>query len=196
MEQQTVFVTKDMTVGEVIEKYPDAAEIMTAHGLHCFGCSVNTMESVEAGAQSHGIPDGEIAAMMDEINAFISKKAAMPETASKEETEDELHLEMTPLAAEKVKYLAGQEGKPGYGLRIGVVRGGCSGYMYSMDFEKLKNDDDIVVDQHGVRLFVDRESAKMLAGVTVDYVESLQGAGFKVSNPNEKASCGCGKSFR
>ncbi|MBI4245207.1 MAG: iron-sulfur cluster assembly accessory protein [Planctomycetes bacterium] len=133
--------------------------------------------------------------MVDEINAFIGKKAAVPETASTEE-EREFHFEVTQLAADKIKYLAEQQGKKGYGLRIQVVRGGCSGYMYNMDFEKAKNDDDVIVEQHDVRLFVDKESAKMLNDVTVDYIESLQGAGFKISNPNETASCGCGKSFK
>lgn len=196
MDQQTIFVTKDMTVGEIIEKYPFAAEIMMQHGLHCFGCSVNTFESVEMGAKGHGIADGEIDVMVKEINEDIAKKAEMPQASEAGHIESDFSIQLTPLAADKVRHLAEQQGKPGYGLRIGVARGGCSGYMYSMDFEKLKNDDDLVVDQHGVRLFVDKESAKMLSGVTVDYVEALQGAGFKISNPNEHASCGCGKSFR
>ncbi len=201
MDQQIIFVTKDMTVGEVIEKYPDTAEIMMSHGLHCFGCSVNTFESVEMGARGHGIPDGEIDMMVQEINDYIAKKSSQPALAENEHAEAgsehaDFSIELTQLAADKVRYLAEQQGKKGYGLRIGVVRGGCSGYMYNMDFEKIRGDDDVVIDQHGVRVFIDQESANMLQNVTVDYVESLQGAGFKISNPNEKASCGCGKSFR
>lgn len=195
-EQSTTFVTKDMTVGEVIEKYPDTSEIMMAHGLHCFGCSVNTFESVEMGAKGHGIPDEEIDLMVQEMNDHIGKKSALPEHEESHDHEEAAAISLTPLAADKIRYLAEQQGKKGYGLRIGVVRGGCSGYMYSMDFEKTKNDGDIVVEQHGVRLFIDNESSKMLSGVTVDYIESLQGAGFKISNPNEKSSCGCGKSFK
>ena len=193
MEQTAQFITKDMTVGDIIENYPDTAEIMMAHGLYCFGCSVNTSESLEMGAKSHDIPEQEINLMINEINEHISKKASSPQVESEEH---ELHLEITQLAAEKINHLAEQEGKKGYGLRIGVVRGGCSGYMYNMEFEKIRSDDDIILDQHGVRLFVDRESAKMLHGVSIDYTESLQGAGFKISNPHEKASCGCGKSFK
>ncbi len=192
MDQQTIFVTKDMTVGEIIEKYPGTADIMTAHGLHCFGCSVNTMESVEAGAQSHGIPDDEIDAMMQEINDYISRKPASPGMAAASEA----GIEITQLSADKINFLADQQGLSGSGLRISVVRGGCSGFMYNMEFEKNPSGEDVVIEQRGVRVIMDPESAAMLSGITIDYVESLQGAGFKIINPNEKASCGCGKSFK
>src|SRR3989338_1502938 len=139
-EQSTSYVTKDMTVGEVIEKYPDTSEIMMAHGLHCFGCSVNTFESVEMGAKGHGIPDEEIDLMVQEMNDHIGKKAGRPAQNREGEEVDTFSIELTSTAANKIRYLAEQQGKKCYGLRIGVVRGGCSGYMYSMDFEKAKNE--------------------------------------------------------
>jgi iron-sulfur cluster assembly accessory protein len=67
--------------------------------------------------------------------------------------------------------------------------------MYTMDFTKSPDNDDFVFESHGVRIFIDKESSKHLAGVSIDYVETIQSSGFKFENPNAKASCGCGKSF-
>ncbi len=89
-----------------------------------------------------------------------------------------------------------QEGLAGHGIRIGVAGGGCSGFQYTMDFEKDAKDGDMVLDQDGgLKLFVDPMSAMYLQGVTVDYIQGLQGAGFKFINPNAKNTCGCGSSF-
>jgi iron-sulfur cluster assembly accessory protein len=101
----------------------------------------------------------------------------------------------TPKAVEMVKAAIEQEGLTGHGIRIGVAGGGCSGFQYTMDFENAAKDGDVVVDQGGLKLFVDPMSAMYLQGVTVDYVQGLQGAGFKFHNPNAKNTCGCGSSF-
>jgi iron-sulfur cluster assembly accessory protein len=94
-----------------------------------------------------------------------------------------------------VKEAIEQENLQGHGIRIGVVGGGCSGFQYSMDFESAAKDGDVVLEQSGVKLFVDPMSSMYLQGVTIDYVQGLQGAGFKFTNPNAKNTCGCGSSF-
>jgi iron-sulfur cluster assembly accessory protein len=104
-------------------------------------------------------------------------------------------VSLTPKAVEMVKAAIEQEGLTGHGIRVGVVGGGCSGFQYSMDFENAERDGDVVVEQDGLRLFVDPMSSMYLVGVTVDYVQGLQGAGFKFNNPNAKNTCGCGSSF-
>ena len=81
------------------------------------------------------------------------------------------------------------------GLRVGVRGGGCSGFQYQLAFDEQRAD-DAVFESHGLKLLVDRESLPFVSGSTIDYEESLQGAGFKVSNPNVVAACGCGSSFR
>jgi iron-sulfur cluster assembly protein len=81
------------------------------------------------------------------------------------------------------------------GLRVGVRGGGCSGFQYQLAFDEQRAD-DAVFESHGLKLLVDRESLPFVSGSTIDYEESLQGAGFKVSNPNVVAACGCGYSFR
>jgi iron-sulfur cluster assembly protein len=81
------------------------------------------------------------------------------------------------------------------GLRVGVRGGGCSGFQYALAFDNQRDDDEVFED-HGLKILVDRPSLPYVRGAIVDYVESLQGAGFKVENPNVIAACGCGSSFR
>lgn len=102
---------------------------------------------------------------------------------------------LTDKAAEMVKATMQKEGVAGYGLRVGVVGGGCSGFQYHLAFEENAGSDDTVYEQHGVRIFVDAASQSHLNGVTLDYVTGLHGAGFKFLNPNASRTCGCGSSF-
>jgi iron-sulfur cluster assembly accessory protein len=103
---------------------------------------------------------------------------------------------LTDIAAEKVRtFINGQEAEGEVGLRVGVRGGGCSGFQYALALDNQK-DDDHVFDYEGIRLIVDPASMRYVDGSTVDYTESLMGAGFEVNNPNVVASCGCGSSFR
>jgi iron-sulfur cluster insertion protein len=110
-------------------------------------------------------------------------------------TEEEPMLGLTAKAAEKVREIQVAENiEATYGLRLRVVGGGCSGFAYDLYFDQL-TEMDRTFDSHGVKLIVDEMSLQYLAGTTVDYVEGLQGAGFKFGNPNVKSTCGCGSSF-
>jgi iron-sulfur cluster assembly accessory protein len=105
-------------------------------------------------------------------------------------------IQLTERATEKVsEILTAQEPKPS-GLRIAVVGGGCSGFTYSMAFENTPGMLDKTYDFNGLKVFVDQASILYLDGVEVDYVESLEGSGFKFNNPNVKSTCGCGSSFQ
>ena len=104
-------------------------------------------------------------------------------------------VQLTETAVSKVReILDTQEPKPA-GLRISVVGGGCSGFSYSMAFENTPGMLDKTYDFSGLRLFIDQASLLYLDGISVDYVESLEGSGFKFNNPNVKSTCGCGSSF-
>ena len=104
-------------------------------------------------------------------------------------------VQLTETAVSKVREIMdSQEPKPA-GLRISVVGGGCSGFSYSMAFENTPGMLDKTYDLSGLRLFVDQASLLYLDGVKVDYVESMEGSGFKFENPNVKSACGCGSSF-
>src|SRR5215475_2723887 len=106
-------------------------------------------------------------------------------------------ITITDKGAEKVQeFLASQPGEMGVaGLRVGVRGGGCSGFQYQLAFDEQR-DGDVVFESHGLKLLVDGESLQFVRGSEIDYEESLQGAGFKVNNPNVVAACGCGSSFR
>jgi iron-sulfur cluster assembly accessory protein len=104
-------------------------------------------------------------------------------------------VNLTANAVAKVKEIMGQQNPVPAGLRIGVVGGGCSGFSYSMQFENAAGMMDKTFDMNGLKVFVDATSVNYLDGCVVDYVESLEGAGFKFENPNVKSTCGCGSSF-
>lgn len=104
-------------------------------------------------------------------------------------------VQLTERAVSKVQeILDSQEPKPA-GLRIAVVGGGCSGFTYSMAFENAPNMLDKTYSYESLKVFVDQASLLYLEGAEVDYVESLEGSGFKFNNPNVKSTCGCGSSF-
>ena len=101
-----------------------------------------------------------------------------------------------PAANEIKKFMASEEGLPQTaGLRVRVVPGGCSGFQYSLNIEEESRQGDFVLDERGVRLFVDMFSAQYLNGVEIDYVTNVMGSGFTFNNPNATGSCGCGSSF-
>jgi iron-sulfur cluster assembly accessory protein len=105
-------------------------------------------------------------------------------------------LTVTPKASEKIHDLMRETPGEAEALRVRVVSGGCSGLSYGLNFEKDTAPDDQVFETNGVRIIVDPRSALYLEGVEIDYVEGLQGSGFKIANPNAKSSCGCGESFK
>lgn len=104
-------------------------------------------------------------------------------------------ITLTANAVAKVKEIMAQQNPAPSGLRVGVVGGGCSGFSYSMQFENSSGLMDKVFDMDGLKVYVDATSVTYLNGCIVDYVETLEGAGFKFENPNVKSTCGCGSSF-
>ncbi len=112
-----------------------------------------------------------------------------------QETTKKGPIVLTPKAVAKVKEIMGQQNPVPAGLRVGVVGGGCSGFSYSMSFENSAGMMDKVFDFEGLKVYVDATSVMYLNGCTVDYLETLEGAGFKFDNPNVKSTCGCGSSF-
>ena len=103
-------------------------------------------------------------------------------------------LILTPSAAKRVAFIASQQARPAI-LRLAVEGGGCSGFQYKFDLADAPDADDSISETDGVKLVVDPMSLDLIAGSTVDFVESLGGAAFKVENPQAAAGCGCGASF-
>ena len=102
---------------------------------------------------------------------------------------------LTARASEMAQQAMADDQLTGHGLRVGVIGGGCSGLQYLLDFAPAPLTEDFASRQHGVDVFIDPFSAAHLQGTTIDYVDGLQGAGFKFDNPNIIRQCGCGSSF-
>lgn len=186
--QQTLqLITKDMTIGQIFEQFPQKAaqlaEVMTSHGLHCVGCHVNVYETVEEGILGHGMSKGQLDSLLQSMNGVL---------LSKDEPVKE-GVRLTKAAVEKVRELQKKEQKPDLGLRVGVEAGGCAGFSYTLYFDKQMKGDTII-QQHGVHIFMQPDAVEKLQGSEIDYVDGLQGAGFKFNNPNAKKACGCGHS--
>lgn len=103
---------------------------------------------------------------------------------------------ITDAAVEKAKALLEARDLPEGALRVFVAGGGCSGYQYGMALARSTEEDDIVLDQSGVRIVVDPESAQYLDGAEIDYVDEVMKSGFSIYNPNAMKSCACGSSFQ
>lgn len=191
VQEQIQTITKETTIGEIVEKYPQVVETLMSFGVHCVGCHVSPFESLEGGFKGHGMDDDTIEEAVKKLNEVIKNSPI----EAKEENIDisDPKLNVTNKAAEKIKALIKQEKKQA--LRISVMPGGCSGYQYGMELDDKSTNNDIVIEEKGIKIFVDKESIKKLNGSNVDYIDSLQGAGFKINNPSATKTCGCGSSF-
>ncbi|MEW7981027.1 MAG: iron-sulfur cluster insertion protein ErpA [Candidatus Sedimenticola endophacoides] len=104
-------------------------------------------------------------------------------------------LTLTENAQKAVDRFIQSSETPVEGLRVSVSGGGCSGFQYGMALEANPNSDDMVLEMGSIKVFVDPVSSQMLQGVVVDFIDDLEGSGFKFENPNATKSCGCGNSF-
>ena len=126
---------------------------------------------------------------------MIAPSASSPNGQPNFRVGDERLVRVTESAARKVGALLSRQGRPNGVLRVAVVGGGCSGLQYKMDLQDGPANRDILVESSGIKVVVDPKSALYVSGSELDYVEALQGGGFKVKNPNAASSCSCGESF-
>ncbi len=179
-------ISKEMTIEEIFSRFPHKsqklAQEMTNSGLHCVGCGAATWETLEAGMLSHGFAPEDVDDMVNRLNTILAQNA------------DLSTISMTKRAADKYLQILKEDGKEGWGLRFGDKAAGCSGFEYVLDYSEKAESDDVVFSSHGVDLHVNTNDVKRLLGSEIDYFDGLNGSGFKISNPNVKGSCGCGKS--
>src|SRR3989338_5444243 len=192
VQEQIQKITKETTIGEIVEKYPQVVETLMRFGVHCVGCHVSPFESLEMGFKGHGLDDATVEEAVKKLNEVIENSPAQ-EKDDADITPENAKITVTKKASEKIKALIKQEKKKA--LRISVLPGGCSGYQYGMELDDKAAADDITVEEQGIKIFIDKESMKKLNGSNVDYIDSLQGAGFKINNPKATKTCGCGNSF-
>jgi len=181
-------IHRQMTIDEILSMFPQKAQRLsqeiTNAGLHCIGCHAATWETLEAGMFGHGMDDAAVDKLVGRLNALLDEPTeATPET-----------ITMTKKAAEKFLQILAEEGKEGWGMRFGDRMAGCSGFEYTLDYSEHALPDDVIFEAHGIQIHVNKAMVKRLLGSVIDFVDGLHGSGFKISNPNVKASCGCGTS--
>lgn len=179
-------ITKDITIEEIFSRFPDKAQKLaqelTNAGLHCVGCQAATWETLEAGMLGHGYGEEKISKLIEGLNAILDQKI------------DNNSINLTKRAAEKFKQILKEDGKEGWHLRFGDRAAGCSGFEYVLDFSKEPKEDDQIFTSEGIEIHVNKSAVSRLMGAEIDFVDGLNQSGFKISNPNVKSSCGCGKS--
>lgn len=108
----------------------------------------------------------------------------------------ESDISITKKAADQIRQIMSENNvSENSGLRVGVKGGGCSGLQYSLGFDESSKEGDTIIEQEGVKLFVDGKSLFYLSGTVLDFTDGLNGRGFVFDNPNAKKTCGCGESF-
>lgn len=179
-------IDRNMTIEEIFQRFPGKsqklAQEMANRGLNCVGCSASTWETLEAGMLGHGCSEDEIEGLLKQLNEILL------------EQEDPHSVQLTKRAAEKYKAILADESKEGWNLRLGEKAAGCSGFEYFLDYSEKAGPEDETFASQGLEIHVQKKSLKRLLGCVIDYVDGLNGAGFKISNPNVKTSCGCGSS--
>ena len=179
-------ITREMTIADILGKWPEKsqklAQEMTNAGLHCVGCGAATWETLEAGMLGHGMEEAEVESLMNSLNEVLK------------ETSDLTTISLTKRAADKFIALCKEDSLSKYALRFGDQPGGCSGFEYILDFSDQATEEDSIFLSHGVEIHVEKQAVARLLGSEIDYYDGLNGAGFKVSNPNARGSCSCGSS--
>ena len=149
-------ITKNSTIGEVVDSNPLLGEIMMNRGLHCVGCHVKYHETIEQGCKAHGMDDEEIADMLKELNEVPeSKEVSITESAAK-------------------KLIENQD-KGSVGVRLEVIPGGCAGYTYDLDYTNTITKSDEVFESHGIKVIVDKQSLKFVKGAIISYSKEDDG---------------------
>ncbi len=179
-------IHREMTIEQILSGYPDKAQKlaqeMTNAGLHCVGCQAATWETLEVGMLGHGMGEEMIVQMVKNLNNILEEKT------------DRTTITLTPKAAKKYLQILDEENKHGWGVRFTEKMAGCNGFEYVLDYsEKALPNDRIFISQE-IEIHVDHTLVDRLIGSEIDYIEGLQNAGFKVTNPNVRSACGCGTS--
>jgi len=175
-----------MTIEEIFSRFPNKsqrlAQEITNAGLHCVGCQAATWETLEAGMLGHGYSEEAIEELVGLLNEVLEEKT------------DPTTITLTKRAAEKYRAILTEDGREGWGLRFADRAAGCSGFEYVLDYSQKASPSDRIFHSEGLEIHVEEAIVSRLIGSEIDYVDGLNGSGFKISNPNVRSACGCGKS--
>ena len=199
-QQQIQKISKDILISEILAKNPSKssllAEMLLDFGIHCVGCGASTFETLGQGVLGHGFSEQQLNKLIEDLNKVIGEEGEEARTESSKEVNAEIFsLKLTEHAIKKVKQVMKQKATKNNTLRVSVIPGGCSGYLYDLQFIDKPSKDDLNFKQDGVNIAVDKKSTDMLHEMEIDYIDTLNESGFKFNNPNAEHGCGCGKSF-
>ena len=172
-------ISQDMLLGEVISRYPKAAEVMLSYGLHCIGCMISPYESIAQGCLAHGMDGKATEKLLADLNAVANEEELLGKSG--------LPVAITSSAAAKLREHMQKSSKPvGTGLRVWAEESKTvpSKYSYRLDFEDKERAGDKTFESAGFKIFIKKNEEKLLAGAIIDYRES---AGFVIKNPKENS---------
>jgi len=154
--------TESTTLGDLVDRHPEAVPVLFSHGLHCIGCHFAATETIGQGCKAHGMDANGIRALLKDVNAAIKEAAHRPA------------IMLTPVAATALKGVMKASKKKG-GLRVIAIETGPGQLAYDLAIEEKPNKDDEVLEHRGVKMFVDKQSLRKARGCTIDYLEHKQG---------------------
>ena len=164
-------INEEMLIGEVIAKHPEVADVMLSYGLHCVGCHVGVHESIKEGSLAHNMSEKKIEELIKEMNETI-------------EDIKNKKISMSDLAVKKFKELLKEDKKEGYGLKLTIIKEN-SLENYDLDFAEKPLANDEVIEEKGLKIFIDKELLKKVKGTRINYVEGMMGLGFRIFTPNK-----------
>ena len=171
-------ISKNVLISELIADFPQARAILLQRGLHCVGCHISAYETLEEGCKAHGLADGEIDKLVEEIK---ESEANVPPNASAGElagASPSPPVTLTPAAAARLKKMMEGGSKAGWGLRIFVISHNNAADSYEMDFEEKPTGADDSCECGGITVFYSKPIAQKVRGVRIDYRETVSGSGF------------------
>ncbi len=178
--QTKQLVTKDMTIGDVVNKYPQATDIMLKYGLHCIGCSVNPYETIENGCLGHGMDETTVENLLKDINGALNGA----------EEKIKKVVSLTQAAADKLREFMKEDHKEGFGVKLEIVHEEGDTH-YTLDFADQATEHETVFEDLGIKIFVASDLLDEIKGTEVDFIDNERGSGFKVNGP-KLSSGGCG----
>ncbi len=196
MAQKTQqLITRQTKIGDVPMVNPSKAQLLTQimndFGIHCTSCGAASFETLEMGVLGHGFSEADLDKLVEDLNKAVNEGGSVKSVAN-----EEFKLTLTPKAIEKVKEAMQTQGKKDTTtLRVAVLAGGCSGFLYDLQFLDDPSKEDLNFKQDNVNIAVDKKSMELLNGIEIDFIDTLNESGFKFNNPNQSDGCGCGKSF-
>ncbi|HJO14712.1 MAG TPA: iron-sulfur cluster assembly accessory protein [Candidatus Pacearchaeota archaeon] len=191
-------ITRDTIISNILEINPSKSALLTEmlldFGIHCIGCGASSIETIGQGVLGHGYTEEQLDKLIADLNkVIISEKV---DTNLEIINTQDFKLTLTSTAVTKVKEAMKSQGKKGTAtLRVSVLSGGCSGFMYDLQFIDEPVKGDINFKQDGINIGVDKGSLDQLNNIEIDFIDTLNESGFKFNNPNQSAGRGCGKSF-